>query len=402
MEPPATIAAPSVTRASALPAAGVLGAGTLAPGRAARRARNGGGAGPRERRRGARPGSGRWIAGPVIDLVFFVFSPLWAVAAGWWMTGPFWSQRVEVLDARVSLAVLVYMTLTQAHLTVGFVRSHLDGDVFRRFPRRFVLGPLVLLVAVCSSDWIWTAAFVLMIFWDVYHSAMQTFGLGRIYDVKAGNDPELGRRLDVVANLLLYAGPILGGAMLMSHVDAFHEFDGLPDVALGEWTLSSSLFTAVPPFVAGSTETLRLAVLAFTAVFSAVYVLRYRDLRRAGYRLPWQKVCLLASTGLAALFAWGFNSFGMAYLIMNVFHAVQYFALVWISEGAMLRRRFVGDRGPWAVVAVFAAFLALPATAGLYLYAADGFAVRTALMACALLHFWFDGFMWSVRKQQAV
>jgi hypothetical protein len=55
---------------------------------------------------------------------------------------------------------------------------------------------------------------VLATFWDVYHSALQTFGFARIYDRKAGNDPMVGRRLDWHLNQLLYAGrraPSTGG-----------------------------------------------------------------------------------------------------------------------------------------------------------------------------------------------
>ncbi len=222
-------------------------------------------------------------------------------------------------------------------------------------------------LAVVSSDWVWSAAFVLMTFWDVYHSGMQTFGLGRIYDAMAGNAPLHGRRLDQIANALMYSGPILAGAMLMSHVNALHEFESLADAELGPWILTSTLFSAVPPYVESHAKALRLGVLAFTAVF-----------------------------------AWGYNSFGMAFLIMNVFHAVQYFALVWVSEGKSLQRLVRSGQHALRRRGLFAAFLLLPLMAGLVLYAMDGYWIRTTLMTCALLHFWFDGFMWSVRRNQAV
>jgi len=68
-------------------------------------------------------------------------------------------------------------------------------------------------ILVCTS--------VLATWWDVYHSSLQTFGLGRIYDMRAGNDALAGRRLDYYFNLLLYAGPILGGSALMAHLVDF-------------------------------------------------------------------------------------------------------------------------------------------------------------------------------------
>lgn len=353
--------------------------------------------------RPAKPSTaGRFIAGPWTDSLCFIFSPLLALAAGAWMAGGFWSESVSVFDTRTSLAVITYMTVTQAHIMVGFVRSHMNRTVFKRFPLRFTLGPLLLVLAVSSSDWIWTSAFVLMTFWDVYHSSMQTFGLGRIYDAKLGNDALAGRRLDQIANLLIYVGPILAGAALMSHIDSFDEFGDLSDTSVAGWTLSSTLFTAVPPYVEANASLLRTSVLAFTAVFAAVYVLCYRDLRRKGYRLPWQKACLLGSTAVCAVFAWGYNSFGMAFLIMNLFHAVQYFALVWITERRMLGEMFRTRGRSLRTAALLVGFLAVPLSLGMFLYAADGYWIGTVLMACALLHFWFDGFMWSVRKRQAV
>ena len=74
------------------------------------------------------------------------------------------------------------------------------------------------------SIWAMVIGSVLATFWDVYHSSLQTFGLGRLYDKIAGNDPRVGRRLDIALNLYIYAGPIAAGATLMDHVDDFAEF----------------------------------------------------------------------------------------------------------------------------------------------------------------------------------
>jgi hypothetical protein len=41
------------------------------------------------------------------------------------------------------------------------------------------------------------------------------------------------------------------------------------------------------------------------------------------------KGLLLFLTGVCSIYAWGFNPFGLAFFIMNVFHAWQYFALIW-------------------------------------------------------------------------
>ncbi len=55
------------------------------------------------------------------------------------------------------------------------------------------------------------------------------------------------------------------------------------------------------------------------------------------------------STGLVSIYTWGFNTWGEAFFIMNVFHAVQYFGIV---------------------------------------------------LVMSIMHFWYDGFIWSVQKKQ--
>jgi hypothetical protein len=74
---------------------------------------------------------------------------------------------------------------------------------------------------------VFVVASVLTVWWDVYHSSLQTFGLGRIYDQRAGNDVHLARRADYLFNLVLYAGPVLAGVNLWAHLKSFKKFDAV-------------------------------------------------------------------------------------------------------------------------------------------------------------------------------
>ena len=44
--------------------------------------------------------------------------------------------------------------------------------------------------------------------------------------------------------------------------------------------------------------------------------------------------------GTGSILAWGFNSFGMAFLIENFFHAWQYYAMIYWSEKSAVAKRF--------------------------------------------------------------
>ena len=104
---------------------------------------------------------------------------------------------------------------------------------------------------------------VLNTWWDAYHSACQTFGFTRMYDAKIGDALAEMRRLDRVLCVLLYMGPIIGGATLIQHLSTFEHFS----------LLGSSL--ADVPAVAGRVSTgLVVAVLGFAALFIPYYLFR--------------------------------------------------------------------------------------------------------------------------------
>ena len=278
-----------------------------------------------------------------------------------------------------------------AHLVAVVYRSHLNGGVFRRFPLRFTVIPLALFLAMGFSTTALVVVSVAATFWDVYHSGMQTFGLGRIYDARAGNDPRLGRRLDATFNLLIYAGPIAAGATLMDHVGDFKEFQEIGAV----------FFTRIPAQAEGAAGALTWAVVAFGVPFIAFYLWWYWRAARAGWQVSRQKVALYASTALCSIWAWGFNPYGEAFIIMNFFHALQYFAIVWWREQGTMKRVF---RLPEAKRAAKPAALAIfLGSVFAYGFIADSLPIHdqwfvAGVMCVAIMHFWYDGFVWSVRR----
>jgi hypothetical protein len=102
-------------------------------------------------------------------------------------------------------------------------------------------------------------------------------------------------------------------------------------------------------------------------------------------------------TAFVSIACWGFGSFGEAFLIMNFFHALQCFALVWATERKTIT-----------------AFLRCPPALALPIFTAAGLgygfwrahtpdsivAVVALGNVVSLMHFWYDGFVWSVRKGQ--
>jgi hypothetical protein len=332
---------------------------------------------------------GRAIGGPRFDALFFWGCPLVASALVWaWVLG---ATALPPAAGQSAVLFLVYgvSVLTFAHLVAVVPRAYLNRQVFDGNKLRLTLVPALLLAALFLSPVLLVCGAVLTILWDVHHSAMQTFGLGRIYDMKSGNGARVLRTTDLRLNWALYVGPIAAGASLLAHARSFGNFERI------DWTL----LAAAPGVVASHSEPIRYAAIA---AWLAVLIWSVRDYRAAaatGYRIPAHKAALFGATGAVSILAWGLAPPFIAFAIINLFHAVQYFALVWLKEGERLTGVFGGrDRRRGLA---FLLFLALCGGFGTAYAATDETSWLIApFVACSLLHFWFDSFVWSVRKKQ--
>lgn len=334
-----------------------------------------------------------YIAGPVYDWIFFLLPPIASVLVGALISGTWLANdRFWLAGKRVTWSTLLLGIVVHAHLVAVFVRSHLNPDVFPRHRFRFLVVPIAAFAAMMTSMWAVVIATVLVTFWDVYHSALQTFGLGRIYERNQGNDPTALRRLDLGLNLLLYAGPIVSGATMLVHFQKFELFADVDALFLAE----------IPVAMATHQRHVAWAVILGGALFLAYYVLAYVRLARRGHVVSFPKVFLLATTGLCSIWAWGWNPFGQAFLIMNLFHAVQYFGLVWWSERRVLVRRLRLQQFRFGAPIAAAVFVSVTLAYGaLAEIESDGSrALWSLVQTVALMHFFYDGFVWSVRKRQ--
>ena len=130
----------------------------------------------------------------------------------------------------------------------------------------------------------------------------------------------------------------------------------------------------------------------------ATALVAYERARVAGYRLSAHKLALLLSTAIVSITAWVFSPPAMAFAIVNLFHVMQYFAIVWLKEGGR-----INALAPRAGRSTLPLLLAACAGFGfLYWLAAHGGSMRLIIapfVAVSLLHFWYDAFVWSVRRR---
>jgi hypothetical protein len=350
------------------------------------------------------PASG-FIATPGFDLVFFILAPWLCLALGSALLLWPWSNESAPFAGgertRYQLIVAIWI---YGHLAAVVFRSHLNGAIFAKHPLRFTLVPLVVYLAMAFSLPVLLFGALLAAVWDAYHTSMQNFGLARIYDAKAGNPPLRGRTLDVWINHTVYIGPLIVGASFLPTIE------GLAQFQVVGWSWPSQLLA----WLAEHQPQFGGVVIVAGSAFAVYYVSAYFDLARQGHRISRQKVALLASTALVTTFAFGMLDWFLAYAVTSLYHGLQYFGIVWWAERDHLARQTrLAGRVP-ALAALFAASIVL---AGLGYEAAIQHGSREVAGAIAagsagpywifpipflisLMHFWYDGFIWSVRRSE--
>ncbi|MDE1466707.1 hypothetical protein [Aurantiacibacter sp. D1-12] len=303
-----------------------------------------------------------------------------------------WLKGTELALGASSSEVAVYAFLfatmiTYGHLVAVVPRAYLNQDVFSANRFRLTVVPVVLIAALAVSPTVFIIAGIVAFFWDVHHSAMQTFGIARIYDFKAGNGPTFLRRTDLLLNWMLYVGPIFVGASFVLHAD---QLSGFADTPL-------TVLATAPGYLEAGHAPLRNIALGIWAVGIVWAVVNYGNAVRQGYKIPPHKVALIAGTGAVTFLAWGFLPPLIAFATINIHHAVQYYVIVWVQEGKRITEfTRLSTRAAFAAFVLFTAVIALGYDLATKM---DSRLMLVPFLACSLLHFWYDGFVWSVRKK---
>jgi hypothetical protein len=338
-----------------------------------------------------------YIASKWFDYSFFIYIPIIALLLGYSVEGLslILEDSFSVFKKDETNPFYIFgSTLTLSHLFLVFFRSHLNGNIFKQFPIRFTIIPLTFFITLTINPYWFAFWAIVTTWWDVYHSSLQTFGLGRIYDGKIGNDPNLGRRMDYFLNLFLYIGPIIGGVSFIDHI--------ISD--LKDWRLLSKvIFDRAPEFLVGNLKWFALTMGIITILFLVFYIYHFKQLKSLGYNYPKLKLALYISTGITSIISWGLNPFGDSFFIMNFFHAIQYYALVYLMEKKNLAQIFKIDKKNWKNVAILGILIITSLSYGVLTEANQkippGIYLLSFYTTVSIMHFWYDGFIWSVRKK---
>lgn len=335
-----------------------------------------------------------WLVSPRHDLLFYsglsFVSAVVVLALG------------RVVDP-LKLFVWFNLVLTVGHYAPTWMRALLDREEFKTHRTSIILFPLVFLAMV----WVTRAqpeVLALVIYlWDRFHAVMQNYGFLRLYDARAGNSEASAggpRRTGRTEQLLLFSSAL---ALMSFNMGLLAPFLNL--------LVSASLPLSVTPTLVWG---LRAVTCGF-ALFALVrYVLEQLRARREGtFSTGKQAFVVLLFAGHALM-----NATTNVFLLSaheKLYHSVQYVVLVWhynrrraatrAAELTAPMRVVFGARHPLFYLLAIALFVVV--VAGLFEWGGfslgsggEGFAFTRLGSAVALTHYYFDSFLWRVRREQ--
>jgi hypothetical protein len=286
-------------------------------------------------------------------------------------------------------SILIFM-----HVVLVFFRSHLNSNVFNKYKFRFTIFPIVIFLFMAVNPWLLLFVIPFSLVWDELHSAMQTFGFGRIYDSKLGNNALVGRRYDMILCFFIEYYPHITRMTILPYKEFVQELE-----VFGDYT--DAVFSLAP--------TLTLPMIGIGIAYLIFYIFKYAQLVKSGYKVSANKITLYGLTGVVTVFTVYKYSIMEALIIGNIYHSIQYFAIVWVSERKNLVNRF-------RLTNTFLSRACILMLVGVIIFSLSYTRLQTEAMTfeltnnlpilgsfwltTSLMHFWYDGFIWSVRKKE--
>ncbi|MSR83394.1 MAG: tetratricopeptide repeat protein [Candidatus Latescibacteria bacterium] len=336
------------------------------------------------------PPSG-WIINQTGDLLFFIGTPL--ICLGILL---FASQTYSSAD--IALFVLAFFAV--GHHLPGLMRAYGERELFARYKARFVVTPFLVAALVGWSVFNGHLGFfIFLALWDLWHFFMQHFGFMRIYELKRRRPTRGSARLD-----WLLSAAWLGYVVIASPHYLINFLERCQRYGFG-------LYTWISPEWVGW---LRSGMLVVTVGITVLYLLNIVREQRQGVPIVWPKLAITAITFGTSYYAYVvLQDILLGYAIIAMAHDIQYYAIVWIYNHGVLRRseelggsffRFLFRDGRFRIVLFYVVLILAYGGIEVLARATQSFLVydlvKVLIATSAFLHYYYDGFMWKVRKKE--
>lgn len=208
-------------------------------------------------------------------------------------------------------SILLWIILQGFASSTTLFRAYLNKKIRKYYKLELFVVPILLFILMSFSFDFFILCIVFEIFYDVYHSSLQTFGLSRFYSYK-DNDNYL-KKEERNLSLIIYSIPLLFGIhshLFFSQVLSFKNttFDFLSKISMNENFNYLSYF-----------------IITFSLFYTISYFFQIKELKT--------KHILFLNTIIMAVFCGFFiKNYLTVYLIININHSLQTFAITYNAE----------------------------------------------------------------------
>ncbi len=332
-----------------------------------------------------------WIISRHWDVLFFIGTPVLSLAALLFAANYFSS-------ADIALFVLAFFAV--GHHLPGLMRAYGERELFAQYKARFIVAPIVIALFVGWSVFNGHLGFfIFLALWDMWHFFMQHFGFMRIYEAKWRKPSKLSARLDWWLTAIWFSYIVVASPhYLINFLERCHRYG----FGFYTWIDPEYIFA------------LREWVFYLALALSAFYVFNLLRERRLGTSIVLPKLAISLTTFGTVYYAYiVLEDVILGYAITALAHDIQYFAIVWIYNHGVLKRagdsgrsffKFLFKDGRLRIV-LFYLFLILAyggiealarATHNYLIYDI----VKVLIATSAFMHYYYDGFIWKVRKRE--
>ena len=332
-----------------------------------------------------------WIINRFSDWLFFIGTPLLSLVA---------LQFAANYFSSFDIALFVLAFFAVGHHLPGLMRAYGERELFVRYKARFIVSPLIIISCVAWSVFNGHLGFFIMLaLWDMWHFFMQHYGFMRIYEVKRHRPSALSGRLDWLLTVVWFTYIVVASPhYLVNFMERCHRY-------------GFGLYTWFNPELV---PLLRQFMLALALGVSVVYLVHLIRSRAQGQPIVWPKLAISATTFLTVYYAYiVLDDVILGYAMTALAHDIQYFAIVWIYNHGVLKRskrlgasffRYLFADGRFRIILIYLALILTYGGVEAMARATENYLiydlVKILIATTAFMHYYYDGFMWKVRKRE--
>ena len=331
-----------------------------------------------------------WIINLPCDMLFLIGIPLFSLGA-LLMASNYYS------SADIAWFVLAFFAV--GHHLPGFMRAYGERELFALHKAQFLIAPVVIAAFVGWSVYNGHLGFfIFLALWDMWHFFMQHYGLMRIYEIKQHKPFNLSSRLDWLLIAVWYGYIIIASPhYLINFLERCHHYG----FGLYTWIKPEQVFA------------LREWMLYAALALSILYVANAIWEHSRGIPVVWLKLLISATTFPTVYYAYiALEDIILGYAIVALAHDIQYYAIVWIYNNGVLKRsrelgasffRFLFADGRFRLVLLYVLLILAYGSIEAIGRATGDYAiydvVKVLIATSAFMHYYYDGFIWKVRKK---